>query len=161
MAMCALPTKCRCLRTSSPIKLPSIWAYIPITHHHTGCCGQVLWRQQQCLNGQIQAQNIWEFLFFKVLSITSSDNGWSTKCTWQVLIFFFFMVFVCLSYSQVSATHLKIEHPWMKSSGVHSSYELQTLEFKIGHQDSSSSNGSQGDMPYSLWWHTISYGMSP
>ena len=47
----------------------------------------------------------------------------------------------------LTAIHLNIGHPWMKSTGARSSNELQRLESKIGHQDSSSSNGCQGDMP--------------
>ena len=38
----------------------------------------------------------------------------------------------------------------MKSTGAQSSGELQRLDLKIGHQDSSTSNGHQGNRPYSL-----------
>ena len=36
----------------------------------------------------------------------------------------------------------------MKSTGTQSSYDLQELDFKIGHQDCSPSNGHHGDIPY-------------
>ena len=48
--------------------------------------------------------------------------------------------------SQVTATHLKIGHPYMKSMGVQFSNELHWLDFNIGHQDSSPSTGHQGVM---------------
>ena len=51
-----------------------------------------------------------------------------------------------LSSSEVSATHLKIGHPQISFMGAWSSNELQWLDLKIWHQDSSSSNGCQGDM---------------
>ena len=38
----------------------------------------------------------------------------------------------------------------MKSTGAHSSSELQRFDLKTGQQDSSPSNGHQGDMPYRL-----------
>ena len=38
----------------------------------------------------------------------------------------------------------------MKSTGAWSSNKLQWLDLKIGHQESSHSNGHQGDMPNSL-----------
>ena len=37
-----------------------------------------------------------------------------------------------------------------RSAGVWSSDELQWLDFTIGNQDSHSSNGHQGDMPYCI-----------
>ena len=51
----------------------------------------------------------------------------------------------------VSATHLKIGYPLMKPTGVHSLDELQWLHLQIGHQDSSPSDGHQGDLPCSLY----------
>ena len=48
----------------------------------------------------------------------------------------------------VSVYHLEIRQPEMKSTGTQSSDELQWLHLKIGDQDSSSSNGRQGEMPY-------------
>ena len=50
-----------------------------------------------------------------------------------------------LSRCQVSATHLKIGQ---KSTGAHTSNELQWLDWKIWHQDRNPSNAHQGDMPY-------------
>ena len=53
----------------------------------------------------------------------------------------------------------------MKSTGARSSNELQWLELKIGHQDSSSSNGCQGDMPewdltdYMTWIVALAIGL--
>ena len=38
----------------------------------------------------------------------------------------------------------------MKSTGAWSSNELQWLDLKVGHQESSPGNGHQGDMPNSL-----------
>ena len=40
----------------------------------------------------------------------------------------------------------------MKSTGARSSNELQWLDLKIGHQDSSPSNVHQGNMPYLMYW---------
>ena len=50
-----------------------------------------------------------------------------------------------LSCSQVSANHLKIGHP--KSKVAQSSDKLQWLDLKMKHQDSSSSNCHQCDVP--------------
>ena len=50
--------------------------------------------------------------------------------------------------SPVIATHLKIGHPQISSAGAQSPYELQWLDLKIGHQDSSPHNNHQGDMLY-------------
>ena len=55
-----------------------------------------------------------------------------------------------LSASQNTATHLKMGHPLMKSMGAPSSNELQRLDLMTGYQDSSPSNGHQGDTPSSL-----------
>ena len=40
----------------------------------------------------------------------------------------------------------------MKSTGAWSSDELQRLDIKLGHQDSSPHIGCQGDTPYWPWW---------
>ena len=49
-----------------------------------------------------------------------------------------------LSCSQVTATSLKIWHPWVKSTGNRSSNELQRFESKIKqHNDSDSKHGCQ------------------
>ena len=57
-----------------------------------------------------------------------------------------------LTCSQVITTHLKIRHPWMKSTGDWSSNELHKCDLKIGHQDSSPGHGLQGDTPYWPGW---------
>ena len=41
----------------------------------------------------------------------------------------------------------------MKFMGARSSYELQWLDFKIGHYDGSPSKRHQGDMTYSIILH--------
>ena len=52
-----------------------------------------------------------------------------------------------LSCSQVTATHVKIGHPQIPSTGPQSPHELQWLDFKIGYQKSGSSNGHYGNIP--------------
>ena len=47
--------------------------------------------------------------------------------------------------SQITATGLKIA---VSPTGAQSSNDLLGLNFKIGHQDNSSSGGHQGDIPY-------------
>ena len=51
-----------------------------------------------------------------------------------------------LSCDQASATHLRIGHPYMKSTGARSSNGLQWLNLMMGHQDNSLNNGHQADM---------------
>ena len=57
-------------------------------------------------------------------------------------------IILVLCLHKVTATHSTIEHLLMKSTGAWSPNELQRLDCMAGYQDSSSSNGSQGDMPY-------------
>ena len=48
----------------------------------------------------------------------------------------------------VTSTHLKIKNLCSSFTGAHSSNESQWFDLKIGHQDSSPSNGHQGDISY-------------
>ena len=50
--------------------------------------------------------------------------------------------------SQVTASHLKIGHPQMKSRGAQSSNELQGLDYMTGHQDSGARQWLPGNIYY-------------
>ena len=88
---------------------------------------------------------------FAMLGTTLLNSMWS-KCNLLLLTFhngghYWDYYNGTLSCSQVSTSHLRIRHLYMKYTGDDwFPNGWQRLDLKIGHQDSSLSNGRQGDM---------------